>query len=161
MTRAEVAESKPDAAAGGKPAAPGIGAPSEIPAAAERLQDLAWALRERGLELATCDQIEAIARILQSASALHDPSDRRARRLGEALQYLERRIGAMLDAKAAGAEVSTGSAAAGDGADAHAGTATAVAQRAPASPLASGAMAGDPLAALKAMSEEERLALFT
>src|SRR5205823_4226706 len=40
------------------------------------------------------------ARTVLAASALHDPADDRARSLGEALQYLGRRIDAMLDASA-------------------------------------------------------------
>src|SRR5262245_32997240 len=97
QTRAEVAE---------LPMAPG---PSAAPAAAarevfattERIHDVAWTLRERGLDPSTCDQIEALAVSILSASSLRDPSSGRAHQLGEVLQYLERRINAMLDSCAA------------------------------------------------------------
>src|SRR6266849_5449097 len=96
VTRAEVAEIGPEpvraqAAAAAAPPA------SDAFAAAERIQEVAWTMRERGLEPSTCDQIEALASSILSASALRDPNDRRAHKLAEVLQYLERRINVMLD----------------------------------------------------------------
>ena len=92
VTRAEVAEiaPEPERAQAAAPA-------SDAFAAAERIQEVAWTMRERGLEPSTCDQIEALATSILSASALRDPNDRRARKLAEVLQQLERRINAMLD----------------------------------------------------------------
>jgi hypothetical protein len=69
----------------------------DVFAAAERIKDVAWAMRERGLDPRTCEQIEALAASILSASSLGDPDDHRAHKLGEVLQYLERRINAMLD----------------------------------------------------------------
>ncbi len=93
-TRAEVmapvAESQNEAPAP-PPAHP------DVFAAAERIKDVAWAMRERGLDPRTCEQIEALAASILSASSLGDPDDHRAHKLGEVLQYLERRINAMLE----------------------------------------------------------------
>jgi hypothetical protein len=93
--RAEDADIRPQAAAGGT--APTKANAADILAAAERLQDVAWTMRERGLDPATCDQIEAITAAIQKASAVRGPDERRAQKLGEALQCLERRIHAMLE----------------------------------------------------------------
>ena len=98
MACADLAEVKPDPDVSNEAAAPSPA--SDIAVAAQRLADLAWTLRERGLELATCDEIEAIAKAVLAASALHDPKDRRVHRLAEALQYLARRIDALLGAEA-------------------------------------------------------------
>jgi hypothetical protein len=100
-TRTEVAEIKPRAAPQGKAAEPGADAsaapaPLDIFAAAERLQDVAWEMRERGIDPATCDQIETLAGTILSASALRDPNDHRVRKLADVLHYLERRIDAMV-----------------------------------------------------------------
>lgn len=100
LTRAEAAEIKPYAEENGKPVGGPIKGARDIAAAAERLLDVSWIMRERGIEPASCDQIDEIARTVQAASALRDPSDRRAHRLSEALGDLERRISAMLDASA-------------------------------------------------------------
>jgi hypothetical protein len=67
-------------------------AQTDVLAAVERLQDLAWTMREHGLDMATCEHIEILASTILSASWLRDPNDRRAQKLGEALGYLERRI---------------------------------------------------------------------
>jgi hypothetical protein len=79
---------------------PGAGTPDRpgaVLVVAERLQDLAWTMRERGLEVATCAQIEELARIILQASALRDPNDRRAGKLAEVLRMLEARIMTMLE----------------------------------------------------------------
>ncbi len=106
VTRAEVAEIGPEpvraqAAAAAAPTA------SDAFAAAERIQEVAWTMREHGLEPSTCDQIEALASSILSASALRDPNDRRAHKLAEVLQHLERRINAMLDSCAESAPAAT------------------------------------------------------
>ncbi|MGH6771514.1 MAG: hypothetical protein ACRECO_21140 [Xanthobacteraceae bacterium] len=95
QTRADVAESRAPAPAETTPE-PEATQPSVL-AAAERLRDIAWTMRERDIEPSTCEQIEAIATTILSASALRDPHDSRAQRLGEVLHHLERRIGAMLE----------------------------------------------------------------
>jgi hypothetical protein len=105
VTRAEVAEIKPEARAESKPASERR-APegSDVFATAERIQDVAWTMRERGFDPRTCEQIETLARSILSASALRDPNDHRTGKLGEVLQYLEQRIDRMLEAWATGAQ---------------------------------------------------------
>jgi hypothetical protein len=101
-TRAEVAGIKPEGSPAGKAAdAPNRDPSQDILAAAERLKDIAWTMRERGLDHGTCDQIEAVGATILSAAALRGPGDRRAGKLSEALQHLERRINALLDANLA------------------------------------------------------------
>ena len=73
-------------------------APIDILAAAERLQDVVWTMRERGVDMATCDQIADVADAIRAAPLLREGSERRAQRLGEVLKYLERRIDGMLAA---------------------------------------------------------------
>ena len=104
QTRAEVAEIGPDGPPPGTPAEPKAEAPRDVFAAAERLQDVAWTLRERGLDPGTCDQIEALATTILSATSLRDPNSARAQKLGDVLAYLEWRIEAMLDANAESAK---------------------------------------------------------
>jgi hypothetical protein len=98
VTRAEVAESKAEPRADEKPAERRPPAGADVFAMAERIQDVAWTMRERGLDPRTCEQIETLATTILSASALRDPNDHRTRKLGEVLQYLERRIDQMLEA---------------------------------------------------------------
>jgi hypothetical protein len=90
QTRAEVVE--PDASAEAGPAR----THSEAAAAAQRIKDVAWSMREHGLDPATCEQIEGLAQAVLSASWLDRPDDQRAQKLGEVLGNLEHRIGAML-----------------------------------------------------------------
>jgi hypothetical protein len=71
---------------------------SDIAAAVQRIQDVAWAMREHGLDPTTCGQIESLASAILSSSWLDRPDDQRAQKLGEVLGYLEHRIGAMLGA---------------------------------------------------------------
>src|SRR5262245_53984887 len=86
QTRADVAEAKPAPAA------------TDIFAAAGRLQDVAWTMRERGLDMTMCDQIADLSSAILSASSLRNPNDGRAQKLGEVLRSLEQRIDAMLRA---------------------------------------------------------------
>jgi hypothetical protein len=98
VTRAEVAESKAEPRTEDQPAERQPPAGGDVFAMAERIQDVAWTMRERGLDPRTCEQIETLATTILSASALRDPNDHRTRKLGEVLQYLERRIDQMLEA---------------------------------------------------------------
>ena len=99
QTRAEVGGIKPEAAgtAAEADAAPAP-ARQDIFAAAERIQDVAWIMRERGLDPRICLQIEALASSILQASSLRNADDHRTQKLGEVLHYLEGRINAMLDA---------------------------------------------------------------
>jgi hypothetical protein len=68
----------------------------DVFASAERIRDIAWAMRGHGFDPSTCHQLEELAASILSASSLRDPGDRRTSRLGEVLQYLELRVDAML-----------------------------------------------------------------
>jgi hypothetical protein len=71
-------------------------AETDIPAAIERLQDLAWIMREHGLDTATCEHIEALTSTILAAPSLCDPDNRRAQKLGQALGQLERYLDNMI-----------------------------------------------------------------
>jgi hypothetical protein len=96
QTRADVAEAKPEQSAGSS-AASG----TDVFAAAGRLQEVAWTMREHGLDMAMCDQISDLSTAILSASSLrNNPNDSRAQKLAEVLRSLEQRIDAMLRAAA-------------------------------------------------------------
>jgi hypothetical protein len=99
QTRAEVAGIKDETAGavGVPPQARPQQPPGDVFAAAERIRDVTWAMRGHGFDPATCGQLEELAATILSASALRDPTDRRARKLGEVLQYLEHRIAKLID----------------------------------------------------------------
>ena len=116
QTRAEVATTVTAGTAAREPGARSDSAtgPTTAPdvfATAERMQEVAWTMRERGIDRATCAQIEALAASILSASSLRDPGDRRTQQLGEVLHYLERRIDTMLDNASEGAAAGAVSAA--------------------------------------------------
>jgi hypothetical protein len=160
QARAEAGEVEPAATGDAGPAE----ATPDILVAAERLQDMVWALRERGVDLATCDQIADLSTAILSASSLRDASNRRARKLAEVLRTLEQRIDAMLDAPVEAPVTAALPAPAEPVAEAPGAVVPAVeielepiAVDHPPEPLPP----PDPLAALKAMSDAERIALFS
>src|SRR3954447_904025 len=85
QARADVAEVNSAMAVSGTPAVP---TPAAIKTA-DRLQNMARAMRERGFDLSTCNQISELARTILSVASLHDPNSERARKLGEVLIFLE------------------------------------------------------------------------
>ena len=94
-------------------------------------------MRERGVDPATCAEIEALVATILAAPALRDPADPRALQLADVLGHLERRVQAMLD----------------DAARVAPGPRDVL-------PI-SRRRQDDPLAALMALSDEERIALFS
>ncbi len=104
-TRAEVAEIKSQAtiridSAGlesQSSAATARAESADIFAAAERIRDVTWAMRGRGFDPSTCNQLEELAASILCATSLRDPNDRRVRKLSEVLQYLEYRIDTLLE----------------------------------------------------------------
>ncbi len=108
-TRAEVGEirsdapSRPELVQPESQAVPQASQARGVFAAAERIRDVAWAMRGHGFDPSTCEQIEELAASILSASSLRDPGDRRASKLSEVLQYLEHRIDALLESSANGA----------------------------------------------------------
>jgi len=109
------------------------------PAAVERLQDIAMALRERAADAALCDALEAATREIANVVAGTEAAAERALRASKLLPVLASRIGAMI-AAAAGGEACAD---------------------APADPTFPGPAASDLLTALSALSEEELIALFS
>jgi hypothetical protein len=96
QTRADVAEAKPE-----RTASPSAACGTDVFAAAGRLQEVAWTMREHGLDMAMCDQITDLSTAILSASSLrNNPNDGRAQKLAEVLNSLEQRIDAMLRAAA-------------------------------------------------------------
>src|SRR5262249_21553006 len=80
----DVAETKPDTTPPNR-----VPETDHVVAVAARLQDLVGTMRERGLEVRTCDQIAHLSSAILSASALRDRNDTRARELAEVLGLLE------------------------------------------------------------------------
>jgi chemotaxis protein CheZ len=106
-TKAEIAAIKPDVEDSGK-----FGevtaeldsivqatetATSDILAAAEQVQEIAWTLREQGIEHEVCDLINAKATDIYTACAFQDLTGQRTGKVIQVLRYLEGRINAMID----------------------------------------------------------------
>src|SRR6202040_1647882 len=103
-------------------------ATSAILAAAERVQEMAWTLRERGTDSDACDALDQRATDIYSACSFQDLTGQRTRKVVEVMRFLEERIKAMIDIwggeTASGSPPSVGSTAApprlrDDGAAAH------------------------------------------
>jgi hypothetical protein len=71
-------------------------ATSDILAAAERVQEIAWSLREQGIDPSICDLIDAHATEIYTACSFQDLTGQRIRKVIEVLRYLEGRINAMI-----------------------------------------------------------------
>jgi chemotaxis protein CheZ len=105
-TKAEIATIKPDAVQHGKfgeateeldsiVQATEI-ATSEILAAAEQIQEIAWTLREQGLDPMVCDTLDARATEIYTACSFQDLTGQRTGKVIEVMRYLEGRINAMI-----------------------------------------------------------------
>jgi hypothetical protein len=138
-------------------------ATSDILSAAEQTQEIAWTLRERGIDPTMCDQVDALVTEIYTACSFQDLTGQRIRKVIDALRFLERRLDAMLGASprlappvvpAQGPEAPAASRA---DADDEMLEPPAEMNRTPAAETASPA-AGDPI---EALSPSERLALFS
>src|SRR5215467_709968 len=106
-TKAEIAAIKPDADHHGKfgEATEELDsivqatetATSDILAAAEQIQEIAWTLREQGLEAEACDLLDGKATDVYTACSFQDLTGQRTRKVIQVLRYLEGRINAMID----------------------------------------------------------------
>ncbi len=106
-TKAEIATIKPDADHHGKfgeateeldsIVSATEAATSDILAAAEQIQEVAWTLREQGLEAEVCDLVDAKATDIYTACSFQDLTGQRSRKVVQVLRYLEGRINAMID----------------------------------------------------------------
>ncbi len=72
-------------------------ATSDILAAAEQVQEIAWTLREQGIDPEVCDLINAKATDIYIACAFQDLTGQRTGKVIQVLRYLEGRINAMID----------------------------------------------------------------
>jgi chemotaxis protein CheZ len=105
-TKAEIASIKPDADHHGKfgEASEELDsvvqatetATSDILACAERIQEIAWTLREQGVEGEVCDLLDANATEVYTACSFQDLTGQRTRKVIGVLRYLEDRINAMI-----------------------------------------------------------------
>jgi chemotaxis protein CheZ len=105
-TKTEIASMKPDADHHGKfgevseeldsVVQATEAATSDILASAERIQEMAWTLREQGLEAEVCDLLDAQATEVYTACSFQDLTGQRTRKVIGVLRYLEERINAMI-----------------------------------------------------------------
>ena len=72
-------------------------ATSDILAAAEQVQEVAWTMREQGLDAGICDQLDGRATDIYTACSFQDLTGQRISKVVAAMRYLERRINAMID----------------------------------------------------------------
>src|SRR5215471_16371715 len=70
---------------------------SDILAAAERVRDVAWMMREQDMDSKFCDQLDDCAAKIHAACSFQDMTGRRARKIVQVLRYLEARIQSMTD----------------------------------------------------------------
>lgn len=71
-------------------------ATSDILASAERVQEIAWTLREQGVDASVCDLLDANATEVYAACSFQDLTGQRIRKVVEVLRFLEARIDAMI-----------------------------------------------------------------
>ncbi len=73
------------------------GATSEILGSAEKIQELAWTMREAGVDNDLCDEIENLTTNIYMACSFQDLTGQRTQKVVQVLRYLENRINAMID----------------------------------------------------------------
>jgi chemotaxis regulatin CheY-phosphate phosphatase CheZ len=105
-TKAEIAVLKPAGETGGKiedasselDAIVGTTekATSDILAAAERIQEIAWTMREQGIDASICDLIDAHTTEVYTACSFQDLTGQRIRKVINVMRFLEARIDAMI-----------------------------------------------------------------
>jgi chemotaxis protein CheZ len=71
-------------------------ATSEILAAVERIQEVAWTLRGQGADAGICDVLNALATEAYTACSFQDLTGQRIRRVIDVMRFLEARIDAMI-----------------------------------------------------------------
>jgi chemotaxis protein CheZ len=89
-------------------------ATSDILAAAEQVQEVAWTMREQGMESEFCDRLDSYATEIYTACSFQDLTGQRTRKIIHVLRYLEARIQAMSGMWGAASPAKSASAAAGD-----------------------------------------------
>ncbi|MCM5555608.1 protein phosphatase CheZ [Pleomorphomonas sp. NRK KF1] len=73
------------------------GATSEILGSAEKIQELAWTMREAGVDNALCDEVENLTTNIYMACSFQDLTGQRTQKVVQVLRYLENRINAMIE----------------------------------------------------------------
>ncbi len=71
-------------------------ATSDILAAAEQVQEIAWTLREHGTDTDSCDALDRRAADIYTACSFQDLTGQRTRKVVEVLRFLEDRIKSMI-----------------------------------------------------------------
>jgi len=71
-------------------------ATSEILSAAEDVQEVAWTLRERGIDTPFCDQLDQRAIDIYTACSFQDITGQRTAKVVRTLRFIERRINALI-----------------------------------------------------------------
>ncbi len=72
-------------------------ATSDILQAAEEIQEVAWTLREKGIEIELCDQLDLRATDIYTACSFQDITGQRTGKVVRALRFIEQRINAMIE----------------------------------------------------------------
>ncbi|MDB5600865.1 MAG: hypothetical protein JWN71_2909 [Xanthobacteraceae bacterium] len=72
-------------------------ATSDILAAAEQVQEIAWTVREQDLAAPICDQLDGLATDIYTACSFQDLTGQRIQKVIHAMRYLEERINTMID----------------------------------------------------------------
>jgi chemotaxis protein CheZ len=72
-------------------------ATSDILEAAEEIQEAAWTLREKGVEIELCDKIDQRATDIYTACSFQDITGRRTEKVVKALRFIEQRINTMIE----------------------------------------------------------------
>jgi chemotaxis protein CheZ len=106
-TKAEIAQIKHDAAQGSHfdKASSELDAivsqteqaTSDILAAAEKIQEIAWTMREAGIEEEICQAVEDLTTTIYMACSFQDLTGQRTQKVVHVLRYLEHRIDSMID----------------------------------------------------------------
>ncbi|CAN1544928.1 hypothetical protein MCEMSEM23_01922 [Rhabdaerophilaceae bacterium] len=73
-------------------------ATSAILSAAERVQEIAWTLREKGFDTATCEELDASATEIYTACGFQDLTAQRIAKAIETLKFLDKRIRILVEA---------------------------------------------------------------
>jgi chemotaxis protein CheZ len=71
-------------------------ATSEILSAAEEIQEVAWTLREKGVEIELCDRLDHRATDIYTACSFQDITGQRTGKVVRTLRFIEQRINAMI-----------------------------------------------------------------
>ena len=72
-------------------------ATSDILGAAEVIQEVAWMLREKGIEIELCDKLDQRATDIYTACSFQDITGQRTEKVVKALRFIEQRINAMIE----------------------------------------------------------------